>query len=1041
MAVGDANGYNIEIGLAIRGGESERIQKDIKQEIEKANSVAVVDIRLNTSSFVKEMDKVDGTIKKVLGSYQLGRSGEKTFFEFDTVSKQMREIGKIAASSSKDVADAIQKIKTDAMKDGEIVDSKAFLEQLDVIVQGTADRAKKIADALAKAFEGMSVDNLQEQVAGTAELGQSPTASKSSGRKRRGKSKSTGVDTVDAGSNGSPERLNDSATQKVIAAEKQATEVKIQSANADNKVADAASAAAENLENMAAAIAGAAGAAEERANIEQVRFREKTGRIFDVDAADPRSTKNEDVDELGRLFSEKFSGKNWKLGSVVVDKMIDDGDVRSLTGTLKFLDEANGKVYVATYRAKKAIDDEAASMEQLDAAAKDGQGSLYDLVLSNQKISKTFVDKKQSGTYSEKDRELVRHLAQEKIKNLQTQYQNIDQEMPEQDAKELSQMVDRIVSESTYKTFKKAAEVQAAKLANMKLASHTGKLDPLKNARNEVKKIPNTFMGASISMQQIGDVPASLANAFEQLRKSKESVMDAWDSANITSDEKINRLNTFRDSLNKFNAELGNTKRLNAVKGKADALFEGLSKTDLTDDAKKMLASYRAQVEDAFKSLRDGSANIQAAAAAQGNAVEQSTGQQKKSIAELCDEIEEYFRLTKDVSEKLGSSEQNAYQKRATAAASRLDDLKKSKTVANAEQSSRMAKIGSNLDEAIRKYGKGLESFKSAVATGDLDKIREAAKSYDKVKQSLIGCIAEAEKFAKQQEDAGKVVGTAGKRQVSINTQLEKKYERLAKYYAKYQAQIVKDPVLNEDFQSIMDRLKTHDFADISKAENAVTELLGRARRAGVEVQSIGTQLKNLVAGNMDKLVTAASAALLRQSLRGIIQAVKEIDAAMVELRKVSGATTKELSQYLERAKTKAVELGASVSDVVQAAAGFARLGYSVSDAEKLGNLATMFYKVGDDMSSVEDATQAMVSVMAAFNIAVDDAGQIPDKLNEVGNRFAISSGGLAEALKRSASALNVAGNSLDESLALITSANEIVQDPASVGEHLRPAA
>jgi len=1035
MAVGDANGYNIEIGLAIRGGESERIQKDIKQEIEKANSVAVVDIRLNTSSFVKEMDKVDGTIKKVLGSYQLGRSGEKTFFEFDTVSKQMREIGKVAASSSKDVADAIQKIKTDAMKDGEIVDPKAFLKQLDVIVQGTADRANKIANAIAKAFEGMSADNLQGQISGAAELGQSPTASKSSGRKHRGKSKSAGVDTVGTGSNGSPERLNDSATQKVIAAEKQATEVKIQSANADNKVAEAASAAAENLENMAAAIAGVEGEAEERANIEQVRFREKTGRIFDVNAADPRSTKNEDVDELGRLFNEKFSGKNWKLGSVVVDKMIDDGDVRSLTGTLKFLDEANGKVYVATYRAKKAIDDEAASMEQLDAAAKNGQGSLYDLVLSNQKISKTFVDKKQSGTYSEKDRELVRNLAQEKIKNLQTQYRNIDQEMPVQDANELTQMVGQIVSESTYKTFKKAAEVQAAKLANMKLASHTGKLDPLKNARNEVQKIPDTLLGASISMQQIGDVPASLTNVFERLKSSAKSVTDVWDSADIASDEKINRVNAFRDSLNKFNAELGNTKRLNAAKGKADTLFEDLSKADLTDDAKKMLASYRAQVEDAFKSLRDGSTNIQEAATAQGNAVEQSTGQQKKSIAELCDEIEEYFKLTKDVSEKLGASEPNTYQKRAAAVSDKLNALKKAKIINDSQLSEH------TLTPNIERYDNELNKYRDVVKTGDLDKIREAAKSYDEVRQSLIDCTAEAERFAKQQEDAGKVVDTAGKRQVNINTQLEKKYERLAKYYAKYQAQIVKDPVLNEDFQSIMGRLKTHDFADISKAENAVTDLLGRARRAGAEVQSIGTQLKNLIAGNMAKLVTAASAALLRQSLRGIIQAVKEIDAAMVELRKVSGATTKELSQYLERAKTKAVELGASVSDVVQAAAGFARLGYSVSDAEKLGSLATMFYKVGDDMSSVEDATQAMVSVMAAFNIAVDDAGQIPDKLNEVGNRFAISSGGLAEALKRSASALNVAGNSLDESLALITSANEIVQDPASVGEHLRPAA
>lgn len=49
-------------------------------------------------------------------------------------------------------------------------------------------------------------------------------------------------------------------------------------------------------------------------------------------------------------------------------------------------------------------------------------------------------------------------------------------------------------------------------------------------------------------------------------------------------------------------------------------------------------------------------------------------------------------------------------------------------------------------------------------------------------------------------------------------------------------------------------------------------------------------------------------------------------------------------------------------------------------------------------------------------------------------NNFAISSGGIGEALKRSASALHAAGNTLDESIALITAANTIVQDPDSVG-------
>lgn len=49
-------------------------------------------------------------------------------------------------------------------------------------------------------------------------------------------------------------------------------------------------------------------------------------------------------------------------------------------------------------------------------------------------------------------------------------------------------------------------------------------------------------------------------------------------------------------------------------------------------------------------------------------------------------------------------------------------------------------------------------------------------------------------------------------------------------------------------------------------------------------------------------------------------------------------------------------------------------------------------------------------------------------------NKFAISSGGIGDALQRSASSLSSAGNTLSESIGLITAANTVVQDPESVG-------
>ena len=42
-------------------------------------------------------------------------------------------------------------------------------------------------------------------------------------------------------------------------------------------------------------------------------------------------------------------------------------------------------------------------------------------------------------------------------------------------------------------------------------------------------------------------------------------------------------------------------------------------------------------------------------------------------------------------------------------------------------------------------------------------------------------------------------------------------------------------------------------------------------------------------------------------------------------------------------------------------------------------------------------------------------------------NRFAITSQGIGEALRLSASALSEGGNTLDESIGLITAANEVV--------------
>ncbi len=59
-------------------------------------------------------------------------------------------------------------------------------------------------------------------------------------------------------------------------------------------------------------------------------------------------------------------------------------------------------------------------------------------------------------------------------------------------------------------------------------------------------------------------------------------------------------------------------------------------------------------------------------------------------------------------------------------------------------------------------------------------------------------------------------------------------------------------------------------------------------------------------------------------------------------------------------------------------------------------------------------------------------------KVNTVGNNFALTNDDIMTALEVSASSMSVANNSLEETIALITAANEVVQNPSKVGNGLR---
>lgn len=230
----------------------------------------------------------------------------------------------------------------------------------------------------------------------------------------------------------------------------------------------------------------------------------------------------------------------------------------------------------------------------------------------------------------------------------------------------------------------------------------------------------------------------------------------------------------------------------------------------------------------------------------------------------------------------------------------------------------------------------------------------------------------------------------------------------------------------------------SHEFTEytaaVRRADGALVSVQGTTKRTETFIEATTRKMKELTSYFSGMAIFNR----VGQELRRGIQYVREIDLALTELKKVTDETEEEYDQFLQTAAKTGSRLGTTISAVTEATATFAKLGYTMEQATEMAESAIVYKNVGDNIASTGDAADSIISTMKGFRLEASESMAIVDRFNEVGNRFAITSQGIGEALRLSASALSEGGNSLDESIALITAANEVVNDPSSVGTALK---
>lgn len=214
------------------------------------------------------------------------------------------------------------------------------------------------------------------------------------------------------------------------------------------------------------------------------------------------------------------------------------------------------------------------------------------------------------------------------------------------------------------------------------------------------------------------------------------------------------------------------------------------------------------------------------------------------------------------------------------------------------------------------------------------------------------------------------------------------------------------------------------------------TELRKRIEAAGDAGLSFGDKFKK----SWEYIKSQFSAfALIREAvnlMKEAYQNIKNIDTAMVELKKVTDESDKSYSDFLSRSGDNAKQLGRTISGLVEQTAAWAKLGFGLEEAEELAKISAVYSNVGDldDETAVSD----LVSIQKAYAMKAEDTIQVVDELNELGNNFATDAASLGDGLSKSASALNVAGNSLEQSIAMLTGMTEITQNASAAGNSLK---
>ncbi len=286
----------------------------------------------------------------------------------------------------------------------------------------------------------------------------------------------------------------------------------------------------------------------------------------------------------------------------------------------------------------------------------------------------------------------------------------------------------------------------------------------------------------------------------------------------------------------------------------------------------------------------------------------------------------------------------------------------------------------------------------------------------------------------------------------SIDFNIEVKKEKAIadlEYMAKKYSKLFSNASASAKYNNILDAAYgITDAKQLSNVRAQIAAFTSELKANNLASQSLGDKWKRLIDRAKDLFSAASAVTLIFSQVKQAVSSFLQLDTAMTNLYKVQDQITSrdQFSGLLTKWNKLAQNLAVTTNSLISSMEAWSKIGFNLDMSEQLAEITSIFEKTAE--ISNEKATSTLISAAQAFT-EIDDLGvddyvkrveAVGNKINAIGNKYSIDSEGIADGLQNASAALKVAGNDLNETIALITATNKIYQNPDEGSNMLKVA-